>query len=540
VSATDPKQPPDPAAFAEHAARICGAAHVDFSSAGIAAASRTTAPWRSLIAGIVRPSSTDEVASLVKAAAATATPLYPVSTGKNWGYGDRLPAGDNQVVLDLGRMNRIIEVDEALAYAIVEPGVTQGQLFEHLQARQLALWLDCTGAGPDAGVIGNILERGFGHTPLGDRFRAISGIEAVLGDGSILRTGFAGAESSAVGATYPHGLGPVLDGLFSQSNLGVVTRMGVWLMPKPPAFAAAIVFIDDKAVIGPVVDRLRPLRLDGTLPSVVHIANDLRLLSGRMGFPHQRAGGERCLTAALRAALNRELEISPWAMSAGLYGSRRQIRASAARLKAALNGLPVRIRVLGGDTLRQAERVAGFLNRLKIGRGLYRQIEDAAAAIGLLQGKPTRHFLQGAYWRHPSMSTGNDPALDGCGLLWIAPVSPHRGQDIDRLLALTEPLFARHGFDALLTLSLLNGRAIALVSTLAFNAEDQGEAQAAAACYEALLRATTAAGYPPYRLASGAMAAAIDPKEPYWQAVARLKAALDPAGVIAPGRYAPL
>lgn len=137
------------------------------------------------------------------------------------------------------------------------------------------------------------------------------------------------------------------------------------------------------------------------------------------------------------------------------------------------------------------------------------------------------------------MPTGADPALDGCGLLWLAPVSPHRGQDIDRLLALVEPLYARHGFDALLTLSLLNGRAIALVSTIAFNAEDQVEARAAADCYETIVKAAMAAGYPPYRLASGAMASAIDPKEPYWQAVARLKAALDPAGVIAPGRYAP-
>lgn len=537
---TDPKQPTDMTAFAARAAQICGDAHVDFSTSGIAAASRTTAPWRSRIAGIVRPNSTDEVASLVKAAAATATPLYPVSTGKNWGYGDRLPAGDGQVVIDLGRMNRIVEVDEALAYAVIEPGVTQGQLFEYLQARQLALWLDCTGAGPDAGIIGNILERGFGHTPLGDRFRAISGIEAVLGDGTILQTGFAGVQGSAVGSVYPYGLGPVLDGLFSQSNLGIVTRLGVWLMPKPEAFAAAIVFIDDTAAIAPVVDRLRPLRLDGTLPSVVHIANDLRMLSGRRGFPHEQSGGERYLRPEARAAFRRDLDISPWAMSAGLYGSRRQIRASAARLKAALKGLPVRVRIIDGDMLRQAARAAKVLNRLGLARGLYRQIEDASAAIGLLQGRPTRHFLKGAYWRHSSLPTGNDPAQDGCGLLWLAPVSPHRGQDIDRLLAVVEPLFARHSFDALLTLSLLNGRAIALVSTIAFNAEDHDEAQAAADCYAALRQAATAAGYPPYRLASGAMASAIDPADPYWQAVARLKAALDPAGIIAPGRYAPL
>ena len=61
-------------------------------------------------------------------------------------------------------MNRIIEVDETLAYVVVEPGVTQGQLATHLRETGAKLWLDCTGAGPDASLVGNVVERGFGHT----------------------------------------------------------------------------------------------------------------------------------------------------------------------------------------------------------------------------------------------------------------------------------------------------------------------------------------------------------------------------------------
>src|SRR3546814_18291106 len=61
---------------------------------------------------------------------------------------------------------------------------------EHLRAQGIALWPDCTGAGPDTSIVGNILDRGFGHTPYGNRAQYISCLEIVLADGRVLRTGF--------------------------------------------------------------------------------------------------------------------------------------------------------------------------------------------------------------------------------------------------------------------------------------------------------------------------------------------------------------
>src|SRR3546814_8726582 len=99
---------------------------------------------------------------------------------KSWGYGDACPVTAGNVILDLSRMNRIREVDPALAYAVIEPGVTQGQLSEHLRAQGIALWPDCTGAGPDTSIVGNILDRGFGPPPSGNRAQYNSGLEIVL------------------------------------------------------------------------------------------------------------------------------------------------------------------------------------------------------------------------------------------------------------------------------------------------------------------------------------------------------------------------
>ena len=58
--------------------------------------------------------------------------IWTISTGNNLGYGSAAPAERGQVVLDLKRMNRILEVDKDLAYALVEPGVTYQQLYDYI------------------------------------------------------------------------------------------------------------------------------------------------------------------------------------------------------------------------------------------------------------------------------------------------------------------------------------------------------------------------------------------------------------------------
>ena len=118
---------------------------------------------------ILRPDNTSQVQQCMRIAARFRVPVYPVSRGRNWGYGSSAPSSDGCALLDLSRMNRILDYNENLAYVTIEPGVTQGQLFQFLTERGGKLWMDATGAGPEASVVGNVLERGFGHTPYGER-----------------------------------------------------------------------------------------------------------------------------------------------------------------------------------------------------------------------------------------------------------------------------------------------------------------------------------------------------------------------------------
>src|SRR5471032_1611292 len=115
-------------------------------------------------------------------------PLWSVSTGRNYAYGGAAPRLKGSVVLDLQRMNHIIEINETLGYALVEPGVSYYDLYQALQARGIKLWLDPPAAGWGS-VIGNTLERGFGTTAYGDHAAMQCGMEVMLANGEIVRTG---------------------------------------------------------------------------------------------------------------------------------------------------------------------------------------------------------------------------------------------------------------------------------------------------------------------------------------------------------------
>src|SRR5687768_4346930 len=104
-----------------------GAAYVSTAADDLRAAAGATFPTRATVFAIVRPADTREVQECVRIANKFTVPLYPVSTGRNWGYGSRSPVRD-AVILDLGRLNKIIDLNEDLAYVTVEPGVTQRQL----------------------------------------------------------------------------------------------------------------------------------------------------------------------------------------------------------------------------------------------------------------------------------------------------------------------------------------------------------------------------------------------------------------------------
>lgn len=208
----------------------------------------------------VAPKTVEEVQAIVKIANEHKIPLFPISTGKNLGYGSSAPNRRGDVVVDLKRMNKIIEVDDKRNFCILEPGVTYFELYEYCEKHNLNVMMDI----PDPGwgsPVGNALDHGWGYTygMYRDHFGAHCGMEVVLPNGELMRTGMGALPGAKTFAENKYGYGAYVDGLFAQSNFGIVTKMGFWMMPKPEYYALLSLTAPMREDIIPIVENLNYL-----------------------------------------------------------------------------------------------------------------------------------------------------------------------------------------------------------------------------------------------------------------------------------------
>ena len=516
-----------------------GDANVRVEPHSLESASTATFATTARILAILKPSSRHDVQRCVAIAARFVIRIYVVSSGRNWGYGSRVPVVSDSVLIDLSALNQIIAIDEDLGWVTIEPGVTQRQLFEYLKGRRSRLWIDATGSSPDTSVIGNAMERGFGHTPYGDHAANLCGLEVVLPNGDLLETGMARFADAHAAPVYKWGLGPSLDGLFTQSNLGIVTRATVWLMPEPEHFQAFFFRCDTADDLVSVVDALRPLRLDGTVKSAIHIANSYKVIAGLIQYPWHETNGATPLTPEIMSAFRAKLNFGEWNGSGGLYGTRAQVAEARRLIRVRLKGKVARITFLDERLFRIASRYSalfGLLSRWNISRAL----DLARPVFGLLKGVPTERPLAAAYWRKRNPPPVDmDPDRDRCGLMWCAPVAPTDGEHARKIAEISIETILKHRFEPLLSFTMITERALICVISLTWDRDVAGEDQNARVCFEELQDQLLKAGYPPYRLGIQAMNL-IDTDPGYTGLLQALKSWTDPAGILAPGRYLPL
>ena len=233
-------------------------------------------PEERIASAAVAPETVEQVQQIVRTANRYKIPIYPVSTGRNLGYGGSAPVYSGSVVVDLKRMNRILEVNEENGYALVEPGVSYFDLYRHIKERGLKVWIDV----PDPGwgsPLGNALDRGGGYTrpQFRNHFDAHCGLEVVLPNGELMRTGMGALPGAQTWQQYKSGFGPWVDGLFSQSNFGIVTKMGFWLMPEPDAFLSGTVHAPKEADLDGMVRVLTFLENSGITNGIPDLASPL-------------------------------------------------------------------------------------------------------------------------------------------------------------------------------------------------------------------------------------------------------------------------
>ncbi len=463
----------------------------------IAAPDAEHAPSAALIA-----TEAAQVQAIMKICNAHKIPVWPISTGHNFGYGSAAPESRGQVILDLKRMNRIIEVDPVLGTALVEPGVTYQQLVDYIAEHKYPLWVDPPAPSAIVGPVGNTLDRGVGYTPYGEHFLFSCGMEVVLANGEVLRTGMGSLPNSNTWQSFKWGYGPYLDGIFTQSNYGVVTKMGLWLMPAPPAYKPFAIRYEHDEDIVDLVELFRPLSISGVIPNGVVLVGSLYEASATIRRSQYYAGKGATPKDAIKKT-GTEHGTGAWTAYAPLSGTPEQVAVNWNIVTAAVKA--------SGKGVIVTEAEAGDSPSFK-----YR--------ADLMRGNMTLTEFGLYNWR------------GGGGSMWFAPVSQAKGSETLKQVALATEILNKHGLDYVGEF-IVGGRALHHIIDVLFDRTDAAETEAAHACFQELLDRFAEQGYGVYRVNTAFMDKVADiygsTKREVNQAIKR---ALDPNGIIAPGK----
>jgi 4-cresol dehydrogenase (hydroxylating) len=148
-------------------------------------------------------------------------------------------------------------------------------------------------------------------------------MEVVLADGDLVRTGMGALPGAQTWQQSLYGFGPSVDGIFSQGNGGVVTKMGFWLMAEPEAYLSGTVSVAKRDDLEPLIKTLCELVADNTMTATTRLGSPLQL--GRVfGLPpepeHAALLDNPDVTVEQLEAYGRANDLPYWSIELKFYG----------------------------------------------------------------------------------------------------------------------------------------------------------------------------------------------------------------------------
>jgi 4-cresol dehydrogenase (hydroxylating) len=359
-------------------------------------------------------------------------------------------------------------------------------------------------------VIGNTLDHGVTYMPYGVDMGMQCGMEVVLANGELMRTGMGAMPNNRAWHVYKRGLGPTPDQLFMQSNFGIVTKMGVWLMPNPEVYMPLWLRVRNDDDLGPLIDTLRELMLDDTIRMVPQVLG-ATLFASVLSERRQWWEGDGPIPDPEIDRMARELDIGRWTMRFALYGDEAVVDHRFAKIRAAFERIP------GAD-------VTGA--------------KCAPEDIAQLESPVER--VQGGV---PSLDLNQMTAWYGGqegGHIGFSPVAPLTGKDALALRDLLRGMIEDAGLDYMGTLIPINARSFIHVTLIIFDTKDEAQTRAAYDVAKRLVRDAAKLGYGEYRAHIDFMDLAAEQysfgDHAYMRFCETIKDALDPDGILAPGK----
>ena len=372
-------------------------------------------------AGVVYPASTAEVQAIVRLANKHKCRSIRSAPATISGSARARRRRAGQVVVDLGRrMNRILEIDEKLAFAVVEPGVSYQKLYDELVRRGNQLMLDVTSGPPQGGMIGNALDKGAGYTPYFDHFGFSCGIEIVLGNGEMLRTGDGALDSETLvnWHTSKYSASARSSTGCSRNRISASSRAWACGCCRSRRRCARSTSPSPTTTISKqIIELCRPLKLSNFVPTLFRVSNDL-YLCGSEGESAEYAASQRQAIDLGRGApaLREKHGLGAWNVSGAFYGP------SMAALEPhdPARARSFRAKRQGANTSRTRRRA---------------RIPPLQVAINAFSGIPSLGELGLLKWR------------PGGGNIWFLPGTPMDGKIANEFQSICRKIYEELGLD---------------------------------------------------------------------------------------------
>jgi len=501
--------------------------------------SKLDAPLKD-VSGIVRnvpyiiyPKNKEEIQFILKFANQYLVKIYPISCGKNWGFGSSLPSENDTIVVNLKDFNSILDIDLENGHAIVTPGVTQEQLANAL--KNTPYFVDVTGSSADSSLIGNALERGIAYNSL--RVENISELEVMLPNGNTINTGFSSLNDKNT-SNYPWGIGPSLDGLFFQSNFGIVTQAKIKLIKRTLNAKSFCVTLKNEKDLFLFISSLKPLLENNLINCIPHIFNKERFYPGMAPLLwkyFQNIQQEKSREEILHI-FNKQFN-GEWFVAGNLRGINAQINLGAKYLKK-ITPSSSKLQFIGAKekTLIKIIKKLPFFNELKAFIYATDELGD------LTCGNPTNLTLPSINWVMP----GNEKSLfdldiDRCGdggFLYFTPMSNYTQYDISLLLRTTMQVASKFYLVPAITLNAIKADIMEGVISVAFNKHNASEVENAHKCIKEMNKTMIDLNLLPYRNNIDMMDTITFQKD-YASTLMKLKQIFDPNHILSNGRYIP-
>ncbi len=442
---------------------------------------------------VLFPKNTDDVRQCLKVANRYDIAIYTVSKGKNFGLGSKLSVAPDHVLMDLSKMNTITDFSEELAYITVEPGVTFEQVSSYLRSNHSSLIMDSIGSTGEASIVGNVAERGHGVALQADRFSYCCGMEVVLPSGEVIHTGYEGLNDNKVGNLAKWGLGPSLDGLFTQSNFGVITKLTLWLQPAPKHFQIVMFQVKDDKNLKPLIEKTRSMMFN-KLSFSLRIFNDYRMVSFTKQYPWQLMNGKTPLSNDIFGELKDELSIKgKWIGLGALYSINENFaEAEKSYIKEEL--MPF-VESIDFYDQQYADKVFSH------GTEQEKDFIDFIYNYSSLRGYTSERALNMCYWRVKiPIPSEKDLHRDGCGVLWYCPLIPNRSEDVEAAVKIIEHTSLKYNLEPNIGFLFISERVLDITGAICYDKTNAEEDKNAKACHDEIIKSMAQAGYPMYRL----------------------------------------